>query len=223
VTVGVAIAEAKYLWPNRTIFYAVDPALKVPERVAAAVAHWNSKTSIRFVLRGSEPDYLHIVRQPGAAQCDVGRRRGEQQLKLGDDPALGNIIHELGHAVGLWHEHCRTDRDQWVTIDPESIRDGRDGDFEIDFICGEAVTTRNLGPYDYASIQHYGAFFCAKDPDFPTIIARKDAREAPDVVRMGQRDGLSPGDIAAVDLLYAGVPAPARPAQVAARPRARPA
>lgn len=206
---GVAIAGPQYLWPNRTIFYAVDPAFRVPDRIAAAMAHWHSTTSIRFVPRGAEPDYLHIIREPGAAQCDVGRRGGEQQLKLGDDPTVGSIIHELGHAVGLWHEHCRTDRDQWIAVDPESIVDGREGDFRIDFICGQVTATRNLGGYDYASIQHYGAFACAKDRDFPTIIPLKTVREAPDVARMGQRDGLSPGDIAAVELLYQGVPAPA--------------
>lgn len=206
---GVAIAGDRYLWPNRTIFYAVDPAFRVPDRLATAVAHWHSKTSIRFVPRTAEPDFVHVVREPGAALCDVGRRGGEQFLKLGDDPALGSIIHELGHAVGLWHEHCRTDRDQWVTIDPESIKDGREGDFEIDLICGEVTATRILGDYDYGSIQHYGPFFCAKDPDFPTIIPLKTPQEAPEVIRMGQRNGLSAGDIAAVEMLYEGVPRPA--------------
>lgn len=209
MTVGVAIAGEQYLWPNRTIFYAVDPGFKVPDRVAAAVAHWHSKTSIRFVPRTAERDYLRIVREPGAARCDVGRRGGEQQLLLGDDPALGSIIHELGHAVGMWHEHCRTDRDQWVTIDPNNIKDGRETDFDIDFICGEAAATVNLGAYDYGSIQHYGPFFCADDPELPTITAVKDARDFPEVARMGQRFGLSAGDIAAVELLYKDVPAPA--------------
>ena len=206
---GVAIAGDQYLWPNRTIFYAIDPAFKVPDRIGAAVAHWHSKTSIRFVQRTTEADYLHIVREPGAASCDVGRRGGEQQLLLGDDPSLGSIIHELGHAVGMWHEHCRSDRDQWVTIDRDAIKDGREGDFEIDFICGEPASTRNLGAYDYGSIQHYGPFFCAADPAYPTIVAVKDPRDFPDVTRMGQRNGLSAGDIAAVELLYEGVPRPA--------------
>jgi Astacin (Peptidase family M12A) len=200
---GVAIVGEQYLWPERTIPYAVDPAFRAPDRLAQAVAHWNARTSIRFVPRKRERDYLLVTRVAGAAVCDVGRRGGEQKLALGDGCTVGAIIHELGHTIGLWHEHCRLDRDQWVTVDFTNVQDDCADNFRQDFLCGAETPTRDIGAYDYGSIMHYPADAFQIDPDFPTLTA---LRPLPAGVEMGQRRALSAGDIASVEALYAGVP-----------------
>ena len=45
---------------------------------------------------------------------------GEQELKI-VNKNVGTSIHELGHALGLVHEHQRSDRDQYVIINTENI------------------------------------------------------------------------------------------------------
>jgi hypothetical protein len=54
----------------------------------------------------------------GACWSPVGRTgNGEQRLSLGQRCwYLGIVIHELGHAVGFWHEMNRPDRDNWIYI-----------------------------------------------------------------------------------------------------------
>ena len=89
----------------------------------------------------------------------VGRIGGEQELTVGDD-SHGNeqcrekrtILHELGHLIGFWHEHSRPDRDNYVTIVWENIKEGAEHNFHK--YSHGVVDSRGV-KYDYASIMHY--------------------------------------------------------------------
>jgi hypothetical protein len=198
---GVAISGAQYLWPGGRVPYEVDPAFPDPQRVVDAVAEWNGRTVIRFEPRAGEDDYLLIMPEAGCAISDVGRRRGQQRICIGDSCTAGQLAHELGHTIGLWHEHCRHDRLKYVTVDWNNIQDECEDNFKIDFIDGADAATYEIGDYDYGSIMHYGAYDFAVD-DKRLVLAA--IQPIPAGVQMGQRDALSDGDIAAVAILYAG-------------------
>lgn len=199
---GVAIQGSQYLWPQGRVPYEIDPSFPDQQRVADAVAEWNGRTVIRFVERLGEADYLLIMPEAGCANSDVGRRGGMQRICLGDDCTAMQLAHELGHTVGLWHEHCRHDRDAYVSIDWNNIEDQCEGNFKVDAIDDKPAPTFDIGDYDYGSIMHYGRSDMAVDPARGVL---KALQPIPDGVQMGQRDALSDGDIASVAALYAGV------------------
>ena len=196
VTPGVGNARR---WPNATVPYDIDPALTNQQRVTDAIAHWEANTRIRFVLRTAAnasqyPDYVHF--QPaGGCSSMVGRQGGRQNINLGSGCSTGNTIHEIGHAVGLWHEQSREDRDTWVRIVWANIDPAMQHNFSQHISDGD-----DLGAYDYGSVMHY-------PPNAFSINGQNTIvplQTLPPGVTLGQRSGLSAGDIAGVHTMYPG-------------------
>jgi Astacin (Peptidase family M12A) len=189
VTEGLGIVGARYRWPDRTVPYEIDSGLPNAERVTEAADHWNSSTVLRFVARTNEPDYIDFKWHASGCSSYVGRQGGPQVINLADWGTTGNTAHEMGHAIGLWHEHSREDRDRHVTIMWDNIQSRAMHNFYQHISDGD-----DIGPYDYDSLMHYGAYGFAIDRSKPTI-------ESPEPI--GQREALSTGDIAAVAAMYA--------------------
>lgn len=55
----------------------------------------------------------------------VGCRGGVQPIYLSDSCSVGNLCHEIVHALGLHHEHTRVDRDRYITVQWQNILPGR--------------------------------------------------------------------------------------------------
>ena len=61
-------------------------------------------------------------------------------------------VHELGHVVGFWHEQTRPDRDSYITVLWENIREDSHKNFYKR--RKEEIDTRGR-LYDYNSTMHY--------------------------------------------------------------------
>lgn len=155
--------------------------------VRSVIDAMEQKLPLNFIEDTNETasNYITIDWAPadstfGGVADHVGMAGGEQTIKFRsghlDDPmnpnwfltyhlgpSSGTIRHEMLHAVGLWHEQSRPDRDSFVEIDNGCIIDDKESQFAI-----KSGATA-VGPYDYNSIMHYGAnSYCVKWPDgFP--------------------------------------------------------
>ncbi|XP_066915762.1 hatching enzyme 1.2-like [Clytia hemisphaerica] len=119
-----------------------------------------------------------------------------QPLSIDDGCFLEGIIaHEMMHAMGFHHEHSRPDRDQFVQIRRENILGGCENNFDI---ATNTVPDYAISPYDYGSVMHYGLFDFTSNGK-QVIIPKKTI---PPGVQVGQRNGLSNGDIAELRRLF---------------------
>jgi hypothetical protein len=66
--------------------------------------------------------------------------------------ALSHVTHELGHSLGLLHEHQRPDRDKFVTVVWDKIISSYKKNFEI---IDNPLIIEEKYEYDYHSIMHY--------------------------------------------------------------------
>lgn len=199
---GIGVRK-EWRWKTHEIPVIVQEAVR--PRVEQAIAHWEQRTPFRFIPRtAAHTDFLSFEAGSGCSS-QVGRRGNKQVITLGPNCTVGSCIHEIGHSLGLWHEQSRSDRDQFIDIVIENVHPRARHNFDKHVLDAE-----DLGKYDYGSIMHYPATAFAIDPSKPTIKVKETGAE------IGQRNGLSEGDIAAIremypDLNWAAVQAAPRP------------
>ncbi|XP_056150157.1 low choriolytic enzyme-like [Lampris incognitus] len=162
------------------------------DSILKAMADFHSKTCIRFIPRWKQTVYLSIEPRFGCFST-MGRIGDKQVVSLQKFGCIrhGIIQHELLHALGFYHEHTRPDRDQYVRINWEYVRDYTTINFQK-----KDSNIMNM-PYDYASVMHY------ERSAFSSVYGKETITPIPDpTVAIGQRDGMSKLDIIKVNTIY---------------------
>ena len=194
------------LWPSKTVPYVISCAFSAAEirNIRDAMDAWSSATCLSFVARSTQRDYIEFVWSSDECSSGIGRNVGRQYIHLSTVCARqrGVIMHEIGHALGLWHEQSRPDRDSYVTIHWQNIIESKRHNFNkrneknIDFQGSE---------YDYRSIMHYRTTVFVK-PDCigcrSITVSNTAAYNEQGHPVLGQQIRLSSSDVAQVKRLY---------------------
>jgi Astacin (Peptidase family M12A) len=197
-------------WPGGIIPFQID-ATAFPtgsaqrQQLINAINAWNNASIIRLTPFNGEADFA-LFTSGAACRTQTGRQPtgGQHNITCLVNAVAGNFMHEIGHCIGLRHEHQRPDRNQFVTVNnaniqaPSPTQPNPAGNFAID------NTNCPLGRYDCGSIMHYGqnAFGTVVGGVAQQTITINDTTICPAI---GQRNSPSARDIAAARALYESI------------------
>ncbi|MDG2200899.1 MAG: M12 family metallopeptidase [Phycisphaerales bacterium] len=180
-------------WPNGLVYYTFDEGISQTnqDRTRAAMNVLEAQIGVLFIPWTSESNYIFIF-EGGGNFSAVGMQGGSQNLSMYNWGEQYIICHELIHALGRLHQQSRSDRDDYITVNYECI------DPENSYNYDKCEQCPNHGGYDFESVMHYGQW--GFSTGCPTMTCLPPYEEYQDV--MGQRDGLSDGDIATLQYMY---------------------
>lgn len=197
-------ASSTNRWPKGVVPYQIDAntyplGSTARQQVLLAINGWNTTPIVKLIpATATDTNLINITSSGVAGACSspIGRQGGTQAVACIPNAAAGVIMHEIGHALGLIHEHKRPERNNFITVNVANIRAGFTGQFSpVD------NTNCPVGPYDCGSIMHYGPTSFSVDGVQPTITVNNPAV----CTNIGQRNALSAGDVAAARVMYDSV------------------
>lgn len=188
-------------WLDGIIPYAFSTSIDdiMKRKIDSAINEINAKTKLKLRQKEiSDKSYLVFYLTNDGCYSDYVGMSGEysnhNKVYLSRQCEVGNIMHEILHVAGAFHEHCRRDRDNHVSINKSNIKLLNQDQFDL--INDNAISTY---PYDMYSIMHYSTKAFAIDNNIRTIIPKK--LSSINEEEIGQRYYLTPGDISGANYL----------------------
>lgn len=172
---------------------------------------WSKTAGVQCVPASVGEDALTVIAGPPMSGCHSVVGYGPHYRALNLEASCWSdslVLHEIGHALGLLHEHQRADRDAFVAVDYSNVQPAYRFAFDHGF-------GRTHGPYDLRSVMHYQFYAFAADGGRPSLTPR-DAQSLPmhemgGGLAFGSQIFPSSGDRAAMRSIYganAGIPGP---------------
>ena len=204
VTVAPNLTYASGLWPI------VNGVVRVPYTVTAvdaaninaAIAESNTQLANRVQWVPATANDINLVSfqfdstdQSGSCEAIVGMGGGTQPIGGSGACTTVTILHEMGHALGLYHEQSRADRNTYINYMESNVDKPQHANFDI------MQAEVDSGLYNYASIMEYGPFSFSRyglSPVIETIPAG--------IVLSTDLPQYTTGDVDGIERLYGFTP-----------------
>lgn len=161
-TRGAARTDTR--WPDNKVYYTLTGVPELyRETIYAAISEIEFASYLKFIPRlNDEKNYINIIfknTDEWIAQSDyIGMKSGKQEITLSKDAAeqKGVVMHEICHALGLYHEMCRSDRDKYIKIDFSGMTDKERHQYKTYKELGQNGV--DVGLFDFQSIMLYDSY-----------------------------------------------------------------
>ena len=198
---GTFRPQKSLLWETADIpfgFAQGFPENRVKE-IILTLEEISQQTAVNFYIVDSAnlpKDYIMFIPSEDKCASYLGRIGGQQPIFLKEDCGPKEIRHEALHALGFVHEQSRKDRDQYVKINWENIKEGFENQFDI---VPDVYLEHYRGfvfSFDYESVMLYSPLHFTKSQNLKTIESTTNKEIVP------KQDGLSDVDIQRINYLY---------------------
>lgn len=221
-----ARSDEAYKWPGGVVPYKISGKFNQAtiDAINDGINELNTKTNVQIIpyVKKSHKDYVDIIKldndDPAGGSSAAGRQGKRQSLSLKNGAAKSTVIHEFIHALGIFHEQSRADRDDFVKVKMNNVAKEKKHNFDK---IGSAELT--FGRYDLGSIMHYDGFAFSRACDITRFGRGQKCGYCNDMVDFTARGGqcfativdrktnqpviasnsLSPGDIEGINAYYA--------------------
>lgn len=207
----MALVRVSKLWGRRDVPFVITRTAQSNSgaNIQSAVNDWNYQTVINLIpllqyLRrhGWTYSWIRFTYSTGRCNSPVGRQGGVQDIKCGGT-SIRSLVHEIGHAIGLYHEQMRPERDRFVFVVEEQMSRN---EYSRNYKKKYPPYSVPHGRYDCRSVMHYARRTKTQSGSTFAFFNRLPwgcaAIGAQSRTRRGRQTWLSNGDIAAINAYY---------------------
>jgi hypothetical protein len=159
-------------WENGIIPYYLSGEFTETDlnNLYTAMGQWEGVCGVKFTKVTPRANAYEIIHDTQRGwYSTIGENNSQCYMNFNAvDTEIKSITHELGHCLGLVHEHQRPDRDNYISISWGNIVPGKEFNFEI---MDNPLIDEQEFEYDYNSIMHYPPISFSTDGSV-TIVTR---------------------------------------------------
>ncbi len=167
---GLKVRPPK-LWENGEVFYEISSEVKedieLLSEINKSISYLNEKTNVAFKERFDQDNYVVFTTTTSNCYSQVGQQGGKQKILLSTKCRQREVLHEMMHTLGFFHEQNREDRDEYIEVLWQNIREEHHAQFKK--LTNDYIDVLDR-PFDFKSIMLYPPNAFSDHPDQPSIL-----------------------------------------------------